>query len=642
MTSANYMPIPTDYGERIRQVREIAGLTQAQLAEIIGVSYASVNRWENNQSRPNNLAWQKFTEMELSPTPRELPATPANAAIDFSAPPQAVSTLAEAHRLSDGHLFNPAFASETSLIDPLPHQRLAVYERMLHQTPLRLLLADDAGAGKTIMTGLYIREMMARRLIRRILIIPPAGLTANWQREMRTLFRLHFQVITGPDARRYDNPFGGPDSDLAIISIDTLTGQRVFDQLRDESIAPYDLVVFDEAHKLSADRQPDLRIRKTERYQLAEAIAGAATDSPRWNLPWSAQHLLLLTATPHMGKDFPYYMLWRLLLPHVVPTYEAFEKFPAEARRRHIVRRTKEELVRFDGYPIYPARQCDTLSYELAQGPGSEQELYEATTAYIKESYNQAGIMNQSAARLAMSVFQRRLASSTYALMRSFEKRVQKLDDIIARLQEGRLTQQELARQQDEIEGLEDALETTTADEQPGSEESGDGFADFEDQALGAVVNRSLAGLREERDEVEWLLAKARAVYEDRQESKFAKLREILEDPEYAQEKFIIFTEYRDTADFLVRRLEGLGYTGRIAAINGGTPLPERERQVQFFRKPEAEQGARFLVATDAAGEGINLQFCWITVNYDIPWNPARLEQRMGRIHRYGQTHTRW
>ena len=637
MTPTNQTSIPPNYGERIRQVREIAGLTQAQLAELIGVSYTSVNRWENNQSRPNKLAWQKFAEMELLPTHRELPATPANA-IDFSASPQVVSTLAEAYRLSDGHLFNPAFASETSLIDPLPHQRLAVYERMLHQTPLRLLLADDAGAGKTIMTGLYIREMMARRLIRRVLIIPPAGLTANWQREMRTLFRLHFQVITGSDARQHDNPFTRTESDLAIISIDTLTRQRVFDQLRDNSTIPYDLVVFDEAHKLSADRQPDLRIRKTDRYRLAEAIAGAA-DSSRWNLPWSAQHLLLLTATPHMGKDFPYYMLWRLLLPHIVPTFEAFEKFPAEARRRHFVRRTKEEMVHFDASPIYPARQCDTLSYELAQGTGSEQELYEATTTYIDESYNQAVILNRSAARLAMSVFQRRMASSTYALMRSFEKRMLKLDDIIARLQEGKLTQEELARQQDEMEGIEDTLETTTADEQPESEESGEGFDAFEDQALGAVVNRSLAGLSAERCKVEGLLAKARAVYEGRQESKFAKLREILDDPAYTQEKFIIFTEYRDTADFLVRRLEALGYTGRIAAINGGTPLPERERQVQFFRQPDAEQGARFLVATDAAGEGINLQFCWIMVNYDIPWNPARLEQRMGRIHRYGQKH---
>ena len=149
----------------------------------------------------------------------------------------------------------------------------------------------------------------------------------------------------------------------------------------------------------------------------------------------------------------------------------------------------------------------------------------------------------------------------------------------------------------------------------------------------------SLAELEVERIKVNSLLDKARNLFESREESKFEKLREVLEDPEYAGAKLIIFTEHRDTADFLVHRLEGLGFTGQIATIHGGMPYQERERQVEFFRRPEAEQGANSLVATDAAGEGINLQFCWLMVNYDIPWNPARLEQRMGRIHRYGQAH---
>ena len=337
--------------------------------------------------------------------------------LDFSAAPEVVSALAEAHRLTYGHLFNPTFASETSLIDPLPHQRLAVYEHMLHQSPLRFLLADDAGAGKTIMTGLYVREMLARRLIRRVLIVPPAGLVGNWEREMRTLFRLQFRVVSGSDARS-GNPFVGTESQLVIVSIDTLAGERMFAHLSDAATEPYDLVVFDEAHKLSADRQPDFRVRKTERYRLAEALSGAGPDSARWELPWSAQHLLLLTATPHMGKDFPYYFLWRLLLPESLSTYEAFEKFPTDSRKRHFIRRTKEELVHFDGSPLYPERRCDTLSYELTQGTGSEQDLYDDTTDYMRNHYNRAKVLNRSAARLAMSVFQRRLASSTYALLR--------------------------------------------------------------------------------------------------------------------------------------------------------------------------------------------------------------------------------
>ena len=644
MSSVIPKHIPPDYGKRIKEAREIAGLTQTQLAQLIGVSYASVNRWENGQSRPNNLAWQRILDLELSPQTLDVqegtsrPSIDILQTLDFSADPEVVSALAEAHRLAYGHLFNPTFASETSLIDPLPHQRLAVYEHMLQQSPLRFLLADDAGAGKTIMTGLYVREMLARRLIHRILIVPPAGLVGNWEREMRTLFRLQFRVVSGADARA-GNPFIGPDSQLIIVSVDTLAGERMFAHLRDGATEPYDLVVFDEAHKLSADRQPDFRVRKTERYRLAEALAGAGPDSARWELPWSAQHLLLLTATPHMGKDSPYYFLWRLLLPDALSTYEAFERFPTESRKRHFIRRTKEELVHFNGCPLYPARQCDTFSYELTQGPGSEQELYDQTTDYMQNYYNRARVLNRSAARLAMSVFQRRLASSTYALLRSFERRLEKLEDMIERIRDGRLTQEELARQQRSLNDVEDLFETTTADEQVTSEDDTDRAEQYEEQALGGVIGLSLAELEAERIKVNGLLEKARSLFDSQEESKFEKLREVLRDPEYSGEKFIIFTEHRDTADFLVRRLEGLGFTGHVALIHGGMPYQERDRQVEFFRRPEAEEGANFLVATDAAGEGINLQFCWLMVNYDIPWNPARLEQRMGRIHRYGQAH---
>ena len=635
---------PLDYGQRIKEAREIAGLTQTQLANLIGVSYASVNRWENGQSRPNNLAWQRIIDLELSlqegsvEEPTSIPYVGESHDLDFSASSEVVSAIAEAHRLAYGHLFNPTFASETSLIDPLPHQRLAVYEHMLHQSPLRFLLADDAGAGKTIMTGLYVREMLARRLIRRVLIIPPAGLVGNWEREMRTLFRLQFRVVTGSDARTA-NPFAEPESHLVIVSVDTLAGERMFAHLANTATEPYDLVVFDEAHKLSADRQPDFRVRKTERYRLAEAIAGAGADGTRWALPWSAQHLLLLTATPHMGKDYPYYYLWRLLLPETLPTYEAFEQFPTESRRRHFIRRTKEELVHFDGSPLFPTRQCDTLSYALTQGTGSEQELYDAATDYIQSYYNRARVLNRSAARLAVSVFQRRLASSTYALIRSFERRVGKLEDLIERIRDGSLSEDELARQQQRLQGIDDAFETTTADEQTTGEDDSDRLEEFEERALGGVVALNLAELEVERIKVNSLLAKARSLFDSREESKFEKLREVLKAPEYAGQKFIIFTEHRDTADFLVHRLEGLGFTGQIAAMHGGMSYQERERQVEFFRRSETEEGANFLVATDAAGEGINLQFCWLMVNYDIPWNPARLEQRMGRIHRYGQAH---
>ena len=556
--------------------------------------------------------------------------------MDFSADPKAVSAVAEAHRLAYGHLFNAAFAAETSLIDPLPHQRLAVYEQMLQQAPLRFLLADDAGAGKTIMTGLYVREMLSRRLIRRVLIVPPAGLVGNWERELRTLFRLPFRIVSGADARA-GNPFLGPESDRTIVSIDTLAGDRMFGCLKAGPTAAYDLVVFDEAHKLSADRQPDFRVRKTDRYKLAEALAGAEVEDERWALPWSAQHLLLLTATPHTGKDYPYYGLWRLLLPDALSTYDAFDTFPHQARRKHFIRRTKEEMVRLDGSPLYPQRNCATLSYELSQGRESEQELYDETTAYIRYYYNRAGVLNRAAARLAMSVFQRRLASSTYALMRSFERRQEKLAGLIDDIRNGRLTEEHLARQQRSLSKLDDVFETRTADEETASESGGEQHEDFEDKALSGTVAVNLSELEAERLKVESLLNKARNLFHTGEESKFEKLREVLRDPQYRDEKLIVFTEHRDTAEFLVRRLESLGFTGQIALIHGGLPYEQREHQVEFFRRPATEGGANYLVATDAAGEGINLQFCWLMVNYDIPWNPARLEQRMGRIHRYGQ-----
>jgi len=202
--------------------------------------------------------------------------------------------------LTYGHLFNPTFATETSLIEPLPHQRIAVYEHLLKQTRLRFLLADDAGAGKTIMTGLYIREMLSRRLIHRVLIAPPAGLVGNWEREMKTLFSLPFRIVTGSEAKS-GNPFVGTQGDLLIVSVDTLAGERMFSRLQEPDVVPYDLVIFDEAHKLSADREPDFYVRKTNRYRLAEALVRIETEDPRWQLGWSCQHLLLLTATPPHG-----------------------------------------------------------------------------------------------------------------------------------------------------------------------------------------------------------------------------------------------------------------------------------------------------------------------------------------------------
>lgn len=634
---------------RIRRLREKLGLTQVRLAEVLGVSFASINRWENGQARPSALAWQQLLRLEAAGVGELRDSTKANvgnppaivadegARLDFLASPERVRLCAEAQRLSFGHLFNPTFATEMSLIDPLPHQRIAVYEHMLIQPRLRYLLADDAGAGKTIMAGLYVREMLARRLIRRVLVVPPAGLVGNWERELRTLFSLRFHIVRGGEAR-HENPFSGAQGELVICSMDTLAGDRVFGRLQEEAVEPYDLVIFDEAHKLSADREADLTVRRTDRYKLGEALAGIQAGDSRWSLRWAAQHLLLLTATPHMGKDFPYYCLWRLLEPEILPTFDAFNDYPPDARSRRFIRRTKEEMVHLDGTPLYPKRESSTLSYDLTQGAVSEQTLYDETTAYMDAFYNRAQILNRSAARLAMSVFQRRLASSTHALRRSFERRLERLDNFIAELRAGRVTPEQMLAAQRRLDELKDPFDSTTADEDA-SEDGQEQHELAEEKLLQAIVYTSLGELEAERLQVKRLLDLAQAVLATGHESKFEKLREVLTDPQYRDEKLIVFTEHRDTLQWLAQRLEALGFTDKIAFVHGGMDYKQRERQVEQFRRPVTDGGAQYLVATDAAGEGINLQFCWLMVNYDIPWNPARLEQRMGRIHRYGQKH---
>lgn len=612
------------------------------MAARLGVSFVTVNRWERGKSKPPSQLMKQLRGLEAeqmaAASAHEVPGRaqgrPPTGAPDFLGDPERVRLIAEVERLSYGHIASPTFATETSRIEPLPHQRIAVYEHMLTQPRLRFLLADDAGAGKTIMAGLYIREMQARRLVRRVLIVPPAGLLGNWERELRRLFGLRFRIVRGADARA-GNPFVGNEGSSVICSVDTLAGESMFARLQTPDVEPYDLVIFDEAHKLAASRDADLTVDKTDRYMLGEALAGASLADPRWALSWSARHLLLLTATPHMGKDFPYYALWRLLEPEVLSTEDAFRAFPPDERRKRFIRRTKEEMVYFDGTPLYPERVSDTLGFDLASGPTSEQELYERTTAYMRTFYNRAGILSPSAARLALSVFQRRLASSTYAMMRSFERRVERLDEVIERVKEGRLTAQELQSAQ---QRLFDPFEDSTADEEAAS--SGrEGHEPEEDRLVRLIRTTSLVELEEERREVLSLLELARGVLASGQESKFQTLREFLLKPEYRAEKLIVFTEHRDTLDWLRRRLEAMGFTDKIAAIHGGMDFRQREAEVDRFRRPTDESGAQYLLATDAAGEGINLQFCWLMVNYDVPWNPARLEQRMGRIHRFGQKH---
>ena len=633
----------------VRQLRKRIGWTQEQFAERLHVTPLTVLRWESGQSTPRPLALAKLRELEheFAASQAANDKSPASAStprpLDFAGDPNAALAVAEAHRLAFGHQFNPAFASEISRIDPLPHQRIAVYEHMLPQDPLRFLLADDAGAGKTIMTGLAVREMLSRGRIQRVLVVPPAGLVGNWERELRTLFGLGFRIVTGEGARA-GNPFEGAAGDLAIVSLDTLASQGTFARLKSAETKPYDLVVFDEAHKLAATTEKNRPV-KTLRYQLAEALAGCASPPSAYlGLAWRCRHLLLLTATPHMGKDSPYHHLWRLLDPHTFATGEALRRFPREARARHFIRRTKEEMVDLLGRPLYRERVCDTFSYNLSP---NEQALYDATTDYLDGTFSHA-LDNRGAAKLALGVFQRRLASSSWALLRSFERRIERLERAAADLQSGELTLPELNRQGRRLEGRKDYFDEYGADDDYREGKQQEAHEDYETEVLGAMIAMTIEDLRAEVATLTALRNMAQKVVDEGNEAKFVKLREVLEEgvrderkqetslqaPRGPEEKWLVFTEHRDTLEYLVRRLEGLGYAGHVARIHGGMDWREREEQMELFKQPD---GARFCIATDAAGEGINLQFCARMANYDIPWNPARLEQRMGRIHRYGQ-----
>ena len=651
--------IPEDAASRIKSLRTQYGLRQVELANRLGVTQVTVSRWEKAKSIPQPAYWRRIELAEKkglkwlteSEEWAQVQSPNGESSVrDFLANGERCWAYLEAQRLAASHQVNPTFAKESSLVDPLPHQDIAVYEHMMHQNPLRFMLADDAGAGKTIMTGLYIVEKMNRRHFDRILIVPPAGLVTNWQRELRKFFSLDFQILRSSDFKA-GNAFLKEGMSHAIISLDTLRQPHIYSHLKDHSLQPYDLVVFDEAHKLSARIESDGTARKTDRYRMAEGICGAKDADPAWRLNWKAENVLLLTATPHMGKEIPYWYLWRLLDPESFCTKEAFDDLGVEARRAYFIRRTKEEMVNQDGLPIYPPRRTNTFGFNLDNsGEINERVLYDDMTEYLSNIYNKADPLDSSATQLALSVFQRRMASSTAALFCSLKNRATRLIQYIQIVQDEGLEALLWYRHdqrtrvnsiQYDLMAFDDISDNPT--DQYLLENDNDSILN-DDDALGWTVAATLQDLEEELVEVNRLITLAKYTLDNQKESKFDRMMELLEG-ELVDEKVLIFTEHKDTLDYIVERLSRRGYAGQIAQIHGGmgsqpsrsSGLSERDVQADFFRKPNNDGGARFLIATDAAGEGINLQFCWVMVNYDLPWNPARLEQRMGRIHRYGQ-----
>ena len=616
--------------EEIKNTRIRLGYSQQEFASLLGVSFATVNRWENGKAKPQKDRLNRIRKLLNEKQPTEDPfffeSQSLIPRLDFEGDPEALKLVVDAYRLQNGHLFNKAYGLELSRVVPLPHQRIAVYEHMIPQNPLRFFLADDAGAGKTITTGLYIREMVNRGRLSRILICCPAGLTWNWRRELRYFFDLDFTILRGMEFIR-DNSMSLQDKCFIILSVDTAATEAVKERLTADSVKPFDLVVFDEAHKLSWG-DPKRSDSKTRRYKLAEALTSKTT------------HFLLLTATPHMGKRYPYFALWRLLDPKIFSSMESLSSLTTDRQNKYFIRRLKEEMIDYQGRPIYMPRLCQTITFKLTE---AEQHFYEEASEYLKWSYETNAPLNKNAAAMVVAVLQRRLASSTYAMLESLKRRRARI------LQEASGTPDN--RQQDDLslQQVMDYFDNSTADDNEASDDGRETEERVEAGALALVKPASKAQLKKELEYLDRINELGESVRASLQEAKFFKLRELIESAEYQNEKLLIFTEHRDTLEYLRQRFEALGYTGEVAHIHGGMDVEEREQQRIFFMPPEIRRAqgvknpdgpsARILLATDAAGEGINLQFAWIMVNFDIPWNPARLEQRMGRLHRFGQKH---
>ncbi len=512
----------------------------------------------------------------------------------------------EAARLGLAYEYDPYFSLSIARVDPLPHQLEAVYHYILPLPRIRFLLADDAGAGKTIMAGLLLKELKMRGLVSRTLIVTPANLMFQWQREMRDRFRERFDIVRGVDLKYAYGINPWQDKPQVITSMDFAKREDVLESLRRTT---WDLLIVDEAHRMSAS-DPE---HKTERYKLGELLSQRT------------HHFLLLTGTPHKGDPVNFCLFLQLLDRDVYADVRSLEEAIRRNNAPFYLRRTKEALVTFPDPEtgkvrrLFTNREVHTVRFEL---DGPEFAFYEALTRYVQDQSIRAAADPSARGRalgFTMAMYQRRFASSLYAVRRSLERRLQKLED------RQRRPQSELAVDLSRLEDLDELPEEETIRVEEEVEEASLPFASQE-------VQQEIQALRA-------LVRQARDLEEREASSKLAKLRQVLTEQglfEDARTKLLIFTEFKETLDYLVTTLRKWGFS--VTQIHGGMRIGDRDTPgTRLYAEREFREEAQIMVATEAAGEGINLQFCWLMVNYDIPWNPMRLEQRMGRIHRYGQ-----
>ncbi|HEY3382612.1 MAG TPA: helicase-related protein [Vicinamibacterales bacterium] len=552
--------------------------------------------------------------------------------------------VSEAQRIRLAHLFDPVLAVHTSVVEPLPHQITAVYEAMLPRQPLRFLLADDPGAGKTIMAGLLIKELIARGDLQRCLIVCPGSLAEQWQDELYRRFHLPFEILTNDklEAARTGNWF--LEANLVIARLDKLSRNEDVQEKLKVPDGRWDLVVCDEAHKMSATVFGG-EIKYTKRYRLGQLLSTLT------------RHFLLMTATPHNGKEEDFQLFMALL------DGDRFEgRFRDGVHSSDVSdlmrRMVKENLLKFDGTPLFPERIAYTVPYRLCD---AEAHLYKEVTNYVREEFNRAEALENDkragTVGFALTILQRRLASSPEAIYQSLRRRRERLE---SRLRELEL----LARAAEVTPALIASQPTLDADDVEDLDDAPDNeVQEAEEQILDqATAARTIAELKAEIATLQRLEVLAQAVRRSGQDRKWRELATLLSEiftsaavanrvaegpPPYGAgpiappassptQKLVLFTEHRDTLSYLEGRITTLlGRKEAVVVIHGGMGREDRMKVQEAFRHdPEVQ----VLLATDAAGEGINLQRAHLMVNYDLPWNPNRLEQRFGRIHRIGQT----
>ena len=528
--------------------------------------------------------------------------------------------VTEANRIELAYHFDPYLAIHTSRVDPLPHQISAVYSEMLSRQPLRFLLADDPGAGKTIMAGLLIKELIARADLERCLIVAPGSLVEQWQDELGEKFTLEFDILTREmiETSRSGNPFN--DRNRMIARLDMLARDESL-QEKLEQATEWDLIVCDEAHRMAATWFGG-EVKYTKRYRIGQLLGRMC------------RHFLLMTATPHNGKETDFQLFMALLDGD---RFEGrFRDGVHYADTKDLMRRlTKEELLRFDARPLFPERRAYTAKYELSP---DEAALYSAVTDYVRTEMNRVQRFAESDGRkrntvgFALQILQRRLASSPAAIYRSLKRRRERLE---IELGEARLR----AKGQEVRPGAKEVDDETWQDLEEYGEDEVEALE--ERIAAGSTASETAEQLALEIETLQNLERQALGVLHSGQDTKWSQLDRILDDPlmtdaSGARRKLIVFTEPKDTLNYLVDKIRArLGNPEAVAAIHGGVRREERRKIVERFM---ADRDLLVLVANDAAGEGVNLQRGHLMVNYDLPWNPNRIEQRFGRIHRIGQT----